>query len=363
MPINITIYSIAHCLVDFACAFAYYACAAPNFEDWVLLALIYNFCAFGLQLPLGYWADRINYNAVFAIAGCLMAAVGCAFASHALVLAVLAGLGGALFYVGSGLEVLHDGGDRVKGMGLYLALGALGVYLGTYAGTAQPHDSTAWAMLALLTAAATIAVGQYNRSPNFRSHNPAVGEWKPSVLAIWALGLFLASVLVRSYLNLLFDFTWGNEYAFLVVLAVALGKVAGGYGADKFGLMKVATFSLLGAMVFMGWPESIWCGCLGVFLLAISAPIAVWAVAKLMPDRHGLSFGMMGAAMFFGFLPLDFYLTPLPASPAGYIISCAIILLCLYAALRLAYDIIRPIDQTPPGEIRKKMLNDQTIIA
>ena len=65
------IYSLAHFCVDFSCAFFIYS-RFLNPWQWTLCLVLYNFCAFAMQAPLGLLGDRINKNAVFAAAGCVI---------------------------------------------------------------------------------------------------------------------------------------------------------------------------------------------------------------------------------------------------------------------------------------------------
>lgn len=64
------VYATAHMLVDLACAYLVYACVIGK-QDWYLWLLVYNFCAFALQMPIGAGADRLNRNSFVAAAGCL----------------------------------------------------------------------------------------------------------------------------------------------------------------------------------------------------------------------------------------------------------------------------------------------------
>lgn len=360
---NVTlVYALAHALLDFACAFAYFANAAPNFSDWAILALVYNLCAFGLQAPLGLLADKLNYNAALALLGCLIAAVGCGFVLHPLALVILAGLGSALFYVGSGTEILNCSQSRCLPLGIFLAAGGVGWYFGTTIGSTQPTEVAVWPILAILTAATTIAVFQYKKDPSFQSENQTLQLGNLSKTVGLAALLLLLVTMLRSYINCALTLAWVKDYPWLVMLAIFVGQATGGLLTDRFGLMKTASFSLLFSAILFVWSENTLAGVVAVLSLAISTPIAFWTLAKLMPDKRGFSFGLLGGAMFLGFLPLDFQMVPLAPTPQGYVIGSLLILTLLYIALRLAYDIVKPIDQSSPKDIRSAIMGDQTII-
>lgn len=59
----ISVYIFAHFVVDFACAFMIFRIAYDS-GQWLTCLLIYNFCAFALQMPIGLIADRWNRNAL-----------------------------------------------------------------------------------------------------------------------------------------------------------------------------------------------------------------------------------------------------------------------------------------------------------
>ncbi|MGM9998399.1 MAG: hypothetical protein ACI38Q_03235 [Candidatus Bruticola sp.] len=358
----VIVYALAHALLDFACAFAYFANAAPNFANWEMLALIYNFCAFGLQAPLGILADKLNHNAVLAVFGCLMAAVGCGFAMHPLALVILAGLGSALFYAGSGAEVLNYSQSKSLPLSIFLAMGGLGWYLGTAAGCGQPTESTVWPIIAVLTALTLIAVFQYRKNPSFQSDNTVFKPWSFEKLTVLTVLLLVCSMTVRSYLICGLDSPWPKDYIWALMLAVALGQLMGSFLSDRFGFMKTASFSLIVSICLFFWSDQTLIGCLAVFTLSMSCPLTFWALAKVLPDKRGFSFGLLGGAMFLGFLPLDYRLYPIATSNCGFALGTFLILISLYAGLRLAYDIVKPIDQSSPKDIRSAMMSDHTII-
>ena len=60
---TITIYALGHFLVDFSCA---YLLISSKPSPW--LYVIYNFCAFALQMPIGLLADLTGYHQHLAVA-------------------------------------------------------------------------------------------------------------------------------------------------------------------------------------------------------------------------------------------------------------------------------------------------------
>ena len=156
------IYSGLHLLVDGMCALAMFGRHLPG-GDRGLSILVYNFCAFALQMPLGVALDALcggkkgretDFPFLFVLAG-VLCAVGGAF----LHLAVL-GIGNALFHVGGGVGTIREDDRRSwrgRGLGVFVAPGALGLYLGTVLGRGGSWQMWAFGtgvLMALLCAGA-----------------------------------------------------------------------------------------------------------------------------------------------------------------------------------------------------------------
>ena len=95
------LYAAVHFLVDGICAWAMLGRLGGGWTGF----LVYNFCAFALQLPLGAVLDRLEdrrWPMQFAALGCCLTAAG-AFCHPAVL-----GLGNALFHVGGGVDVIRD---------------------------------------------------------------------------------------------------------------------------------------------------------------------------------------------------------------------------------------------------------------
>ena len=97
-------YSAAHFAVDLCCAMLVLP-AAREASDKAMALLIYNFCAFAMQLPIGVLADRYGGGRYFSAIGCLMVALGGLLPSPMLT-AVVCGLGNAAFHIGGGADVM-----------------------------------------------------------------------------------------------------------------------------------------------------------------------------------------------------------------------------------------------------------------
>ena len=296
----LALYSLAHFWVDLSCAFLAFRflSAAPEFT---LCLLLYNFCAFALQMPLGLWADSLDRNGMLAAAGCGLTAAAFLL-PVSLVAAVVAGVGNALFHLGGGIDVLNASGEKAAALGIFVSPGAVGLYVGTLWGGEA-------AVSALLPPAGLLALGGgilllcRRTFGSLRSGNapveaePAGGSWLPLV------PLFLV-VILRSWMGLGQSFPWKAAWGLPLVLALALGKAAGGFLMDAVGPRRAAGWSLgLAAALYLlsGAPLP---GLLAVFLFNMTMPMTLWAAAQLLPGAKGFGFGLLTFALFVGYLPV-----------------------------------------------------------
>lgn len=308
---TVLVYSAAHFAVDFACAFlmVYITLAQGRFP---LMFVLYNFCAFALQLPLGLLADRLNRNAALAAAGCTLVAGAFVPALAPPAAVLLAGLGNALFHIGGGVEVLNLSKKDGRLLGVFVSPGALGLYLGTLLG--KGRSLSAWvvagglAMFALLVLA-NLALARRDKGkepgslPNEPFRLPTLrGGGMAAVLCL------LLVVCLRSYLGLVMAFPWKTQghWGLALIGAVVIGKCAGGFLAARVGTMRASLLSLgLASVLFpmATWPVA---GVAAVLLFNMTMPITLWALARIFENAKGFAFGLLCFGLFLGYLPVVF---------------------------------------------------------
>jgi len=295
-------YSAAHALVDFSCAFL--VCrtmlAAPDLGTCLLL---YNFCAFALQMPAGLLADGWNRNALVAAGGCALVALAYVPGLPALAAAVVAGVGNALFHVGGGLDVLNDSTKQASALGIFVSPGAFGLYLGGILGRGAAVSSLLPPVLLVLAGAALLVLAR-------RTYDGLASQNAPAALSLPRGGLVPAILLtvvvvLRSYVGFNQTLPWKGEgpWPLVVTLALVLGKAAGGFLCDALGAKRAAALSLGLAAVCYLFAGNPFVGTLAVFLFNMTMPVTLWAAARLMPGAKGFAFGLLTFGLFLGFLP------------------------------------------------------------
>lgn len=288
-------YAAAHFAVDFGCAYAYFsACSAGS-----LGFLLYNFCAFALQMPLGLLADRRGRGLSFAVLGGVIVAGMCSLPSFGLGGCLLLGLGNGLFHIGGGLDVLRLSGDRAGPLGVFVSPGAFGLFLG---GILGKSGFPALAACALVLALTLLPLFVCTSRPLPRPEPVSL----PSRSVLPQALLLFAVVLLRSYGGMLGSFSWKTGLLIpLATAAVVLGKAAGGFATDRFGPRPTALVSLLAAgLLFALGGNHFAAGLAALFLFNMTMPLTLWALARVMPGCKAFSFGLLTFALFLGFLPV-----------------------------------------------------------
>lgn len=317
------VYALAHMAVDMCCAFLIYAYVVGG-KHWYGLLLVYNFCAFALQMPLGVLADSLDRNCFMAVLGCLgvLSGLGFGSAGYAGAAVLAAGIGNACFHVGGGVDVLNSSGGKAALLGIFVAPGALGIYMGGILGRAGRNPAPWAAVFLLLSAAAIWAAsegrglwrGSGNAPVSYRIHMAGGGL----AVRILAVSCFFFVVILRSYSGIVQNFPWKETVAgsgWLLTGAVVLGKAAGGVLGDRAGICKTAVCSMCAAAAgfcFLRYPGA---GILAVFFWNMSMPLTLWAVAKAMPGARGFGFGLLTFGLFLGFCPV--YLDGMRAGAGG----------------------------------------------
>lgn len=279
------VYAAGHFLVDFFCALFLISRQPPAYAF-----ILYNFCAFAMQFPIGLLADTLGYNRGFALAGVLL--VFSSLLPTPLPLQVtLVGLGNACYHIGGGREALLSG-NTFTGLGFFVSPGAVGIFLGTlWAEKTAAHITCAVLLLILIF----FLVAFCDNKRMIR---------KPKSGQPWIAAAMLAVVVLRSVVGLSMLTPWKTGVFITVgALAGALGKFLGGAAADIFGADRAGVISLLLAAVLFCFPDSAAAGVLAVLLFNMTMPITLGKASQALPGFEGTAFGLLTFGLFLGYLP------------------------------------------------------------
>lgn len=267
------------------------------------LVMLYNLLAFGCQPLLGWLVDRVENPRLSALVGLGLLAASLLMMPYQVTAAiVLAGLGSAAFHVGGGALALCATRGRAAGPGLFASPGVLGLALG--GALAITGHVVAWPFLVLLTALAAIIIylelpilpyEEREPQPIFENHD-------------LIMLVLLAAIALRSLVWSTLQLVMQAQVETLIALAIAaaLGKVLGGFLADRFGWRRWCLAAMSGAAILLTLgANSIIALMLGVALLQSATPAALAAMLRLEPRRPATAAGLaLGLGIALGGLPL-----------------------------------------------------------
>ena len=312
-------FALCHFVVDFACV-STMLCAVSrvlgesgqgSLELIALSILLYDVVAFAFQLPVGIVLDKLDKNSLAAMlsyalvgGGVLLSLVPIAFFEWLAVLLLAAG--NALFHCAGGLCVLNISQKHAGPSGIFIATGAVGVFLGTFSAQ-YGRLQVAFSLLVLLFLCASITrVVQKVNKKYWNIHNAPFAIPEFSSRTLLAIALLCFVVALRSYTGMIMAFPWKSEMLLLAlsILGVFAGKALGGMVADRIGFRTTATFSLIVAATLFApsWEIPVM-GLLGVFFFNFTMSITLASLANILPNAKGTAFGLASFSLAVGALP------------------------------------------------------------
>ena len=312
-------YALCHFVVDFACV-STMLCAVSrvlgesgqgSMEVVALSILLYDIVAFTLQLPIGIALDQLDKNSYAALlsyalvgAGVILSLVPIALLEWPAIL--LLAFGNALFHSAGGLSVLNISQKHAGPSGIFIATGAIGVFLGTQsAQIGRLQIAFSLLVLLFLCALITLVVQKVNKK-YWNVHNVSYDIPRLSSNTLLAIVLLTLVVALRSYVGMVMAFPWKSEMLLLVlsILGVFAGKALGGVVADRIGFRTTAIFSLIvAATLFVPSWEIPVMGLLGVFFFNFTMSITLASLANILPNAKGTAFGLASFSLAVGALP------------------------------------------------------------
>jgi len=285
----------------------------------MLLVLIYNALAFGSQPLIGYFADGLRAPRIFASGGMLLLAASLTIRGLGLgeIAVLLAGLGSAAFHVGAGALTLRSCGGRSDAAGLFAAPGVIGLAIGGALAVSGHYLYLPFliAILAFVFVIQAWPIPSVERclaceAEAVSTHRPSLS--RPAKEPIfeshdWIMIGLLTAVALRSLLWTSFQLAGAGQITALIALGVAagIGKLIGGFAAERLGYRRWTLLSLLIAaplLAFAGKKLALLLP--GVALLQSSIPCSIAAMARLLPARPATATGLvLGLAVALGGLP------------------------------------------------------------
>lgn len=328
--------SLCHMGIDFLCAFSLYRLFVERYEAFML----YSFCAFALQMPMGVLIDKWSLESgkalrpglFFVWAGIIVTIFG-SFVSN-----IILGIGNALFHVGGGVLAIReddDNGLKGRALGCFVAPGAIGLILGVLYYDTQLFSVVRIIVSVLMCIVATaLCIGSRERELQIRYRRFSAGRKELP----WIIILCFLVVVIRSLTGMAIAFPWrqGSLITIISTVFLASGKTAGGFIGAKLGMRRTIVITLLVSAAAYLFGDSMIAGLLALFFFNMTMPLTLYLLARNMSDMPGLAFGILTFALFLGYLPVHWgYFWKEAPSPFG-VIASLISLVLLYLAERMS---------------------------
>ena len=311
-------FALCHFVVDFACV-STMLCAVSrvlgesgqgSLELVALSIVFYDVVAFAFQLPVGIALDKLDKNSLAAMlsyalvsGGVLLSLVP--FALFEWLAVLLLAAGNALFHCAGGLCVLNISQKHAGPSGIFIATGAVGVFLGTFSAQ-YGRLQVAFSLLVLLFLCASITrVVQKVNKKYWNIHNAPFAIPEFSSRTLLAIFLLCFVVALRSYTGIVMAFPWKSEMLLLAlsILGVFAGKALGGMVADRIGFRTTAIFSLIAAAtLFVPSWEMPLMGLLAVFFFNFTMAITLASLSNILHEAKGTAFGLASFSLAIGAL-------------------------------------------------------------
>ena len=334
---TLTAVSAIHFFVDLACIFL--VTSSFPAENWLFYVVLYNFCAFALQLPLGVVCDRRSAPLFPAVCGCVLVALAYPLTAFLPIGGCLAaGLGNALFHIGGGVAVMRAFPKTASPLGIFVSPGALGVFFGVFCAREGLAVTYLFPLLLLVCAAVLAVVRKREGEGAFVPREDGGLSLSPGGFAAAGAALLFFAVVLRSWFGLIVTLPWKTGFLlpFLFVVGVAAGKVLGGLVGDRLGLRGGAVTTLaLSALLFLFAEGSPAAGIAAICCYNMTMPLTLFALGEICGEAKGFAFGLTTFALFLGTLPTLLPLSPKTADPALLVplVVLAAVLICGGVAL------------------------------
>lgn len=309
--------TLLHFLVDGLCACQIFLLSdTVPMMHLVEMFLLYNLLAFLTQPIVGIYADRVEQrrwmlwaaNGLLAAAVLLASAMVCFHWSEMAVMpvAILLGLGNSFFHVWGGKQVAVKTENDITALGMFVSTGAFGLAVGTVC-----HS---WALSYAILLLIAVLSANYLQIENLLSLQPSRPSCFSNEGPVASLGSLIVGILVfvlvlfvmfRSYVSGTFTAGVGRGPAFVLLFGATsmLGKMAGGWMADRLGLLRSAVLMVVVAMVcYWGRQWNLTVLLLGLFMINCTMPITLYCANVLLRGHEGFAFGLLAAALIPGVL-------------------------------------------------------------
>lgn len=294
------VYGITHLLVDAICVGTVLSLQVMNQLDNKTsgcLIVLYNLIAFGIQPILGYLCDHYQRSKTFAVLGILLTICSLLLMQSPLIVVIMLGIGNALYHIGGGIISLNTTPNKATAPGLFVAPGAIGVFVATI--ISGNLTALIAIVISLMVCMLAILLVKFENHGIYDTEEPFIDN--KGILIIMALLLVIS---IRSLVGgaIVFDWQITMTMKLAALAMVVAGKALGGLLADRFGFLKTGVGGLVIAAPLLTWGMDHWVlGLLGLLFFNLTMPITLTVLANTFKKYKGFAFGLTTSALVAGY--------------------------------------------------------------
>ena len=332
--VQLIVYTVSHFCVDFCCFFVLFSWVSNGTHSTQVITLgflAYNAIAFGFQPLIGYLCD-VNRKTPIELIGCPLLIIGLLLMHIPAAAIILIGMGNAVFHIAGGIDSLRHSNGKMARSGVFVSSGALGVAFGSLAG--KSGTLSVYIPIGVLIICLASLYVVYRKRMGKKDTETVFSIAKPNLNYGTILLIASVSILIRSYAGTILPAEWKTTTVLFLFPAIGafIGKISGGFIADKIGAKPASVFSLFMAAVLgaFGYMNP-WIYLTAIILFNMSMSVTLCAIASVLPLNPGLAFGITTPALLCGNVP-TFFVAAEPA-PLIFAVLTIVSALCLYYIL------------------------------
>ena len=315
--INPWICFIVHFLIEVICFTTVLHLSNHNVGYAVLIAVIYDMLAFYPQFLIGLIHERFKKLNISLISGIIMLIGVILFQYQAsftqnIVAVIFIALGNAFLHDCCAIQTTLIGKGTLFPTALFVGAGSFGVAVGTYLSGFEVPKYCLLIMMALIIVLMLLTNSSWIREDyEYARFNIISQKHIDKKMVIIITAFFVTTV--RSYMSYAIPISWKKEtwQMFLLFFMMGLGKIVGGFLADRIGPYKTGVFSAIFSIPFLVFGDNLMTvSIIGVFLFSFTMSITYGMFLSVFNDNPGFAFGLTTLALGFGSL--------LPAFISGF---------------------------------------------
>lgn len=335
LKIKVIILSILHLLVDGICAYTVFNKLYPFANEIISIVIFlgYNILAFVTQPFVGMVLDKFNIKKKALSISLVMLIIGAIINFPWYISLILIGCANSIFHVVGGKYTVELSDKKLSYLGLFVSLGATGLAIGT--NLWQEIVLQIFVILTIVLGVICHLLKDYEQK-EFGNINKTKIDIKVKLnLKEVAIIVILLSIIVglRSMIGLVSIplFTTTLISVIGIGIATSFGKILGGILADTIGIKWTVLITLpLSLIGFSLFRDNLIIYIISIILFNTTMPITLFLSNKMLPNKEGLSFGILAASLFPGYLFGNLYtyldLSYIPLLCASILLSIIIIL-------------------------------------